>query len=153
MKTRERTWMVSFLPTRIDACSRALTTLMYESCIDVYFPTRTMLTVSKSRSCLKEVKEFEARGQLRLCSPPSEIRARDENSPRSQLLPPGHQALSPCPSPVSNVDGREVQPRLKVGDESLVLKEERDVVGRLDVVDSHDLSWRDVTEHRDLVHS
>jgi hypothetical protein len=48
--TSLRTWRSNFCPHRIEACSRALTTLMYESCSEVYLPMRTMETVSKSRS-------------------------------------------------------------------------------------------------------
>jgi hypothetical protein len=38
----ELTFNSSFLPHRIEACSSALTTLMYESCSVVYLPTRTI---------------------------------------------------------------------------------------------------------------
>lgn len=84
------------------------------------------------------------RGQLT-----STARARKtrRDSPRGQVLPPRHQAVSPLPSLVSDIDRREVEPGLEVSDESLVFEEERDVVGRLDVVDSHDLGGLDVAEH------
>lgn len=48
----ELTCSTSFRSHRIEACSSALTTLIYESCSEVYFPTRTMDTESNSRSCL-----------------------------------------------------------------------------------------------------
>lgn len=138
--------MVSFLPTRMDACSSALTTLMYESCIDVYLPTSTMLTVSNCRSCLSDEGKRCQRSQ----SWGRSVGSLD--LPRRELLPSSEQALSSLPSLVSDVDGVELEPGLEVGDEALVLKEEGDVVGRLDVVNAHHLRRLDVAEHRHLVH-
>lgn len=132
----------SLRPHCIDACSSDLTTDVYESCSDVYLPTRQIDTVSNRRSYLRK------RDSCQSCF--FRIGTVEANARDGELLPHGQQLAAASLATIARRNLVEAEAVLEEADEPLVLEQERDVVQGRHVVDGEDLLVGDVAEHGDL---
>lgn len=116
---------------------------VYESCSEVYLPTRQIETLSNRRSYL---------GSGRRSGQAVETDCNRQNSRDRQVLPHRQQLLAASDARFRRPGEVEAQALLEEVDETLALEEKRDVVEGRDVVHGEDLLVGNVAEHGDLGH-